>query len=155
VRYAKSEKERYMAIKLALDATPTEILKAVQAWVKLSEQEDYQNAYAYTEHNEYYQWTPELIKDVIYGYGLPEPHPSGEIFKVTAVSPAGTEDRKLYHEVDFYDEPLPYEEKQAEITGQVWYDLPLNGEWSDLTATFQIVKREAYLTLELAEIHVF
>jgi hypothetical protein len=144
-----------MAIKLALDATPTEILIAVEAWVKLLEQEDYPKAYVYTEHDEYYQWTPDLIKEVIYGYGLPEPHPSGEVFKVTAVEAASTEDRKPSQEVNYNEEPLPYQEKEAEIIGQVWYDLPLNGEWSDLTATFQIVKREAYLTLELAEIHVF
>lgn len=144
-----------MAIKLALDATPTEILKTVEAWVKLLEQEDYQNAYAYTEHDEYYQWTPDLIKEVIYGYGLPELHPSGEIFKITDINQASTEHRKPSHEVNYYEEPLPYEEKEAEIIGQVWYDLPLNGEWSDLTATFQIVRREAHLTLELAEIHVF
>ncbi len=144
-----------MAVKLALDATPTEILKTVQAWVKLLEQEDYQNAYAFTEHDEYYQWTPDLIKEVIYGYGLPEPHPNGEVYKVTAVDPASTVDSEPNHEVNYYEEPLPYEEKEAEIIGQVWYDLPLNGEWSDLTATFQILKRETYLTLELAEIHVF
>ena len=115
----------------------------------------YQNAYAYTEHDEYYQWTPELIREVIYGYGLPEPHPSGEIFKVTAVDLAGIENGKPSHEVNYYEEPLPYEEKKAEIIGQVWYDLPLNGAWSDLTATFQILRRQTYLTLELAEIHVF
>jgi hypothetical protein len=132
-----------MAIKLALEATPTEILKIVEVWVKMLEQEDYHNAYAYTEHDEYYQWTPELIKEVIYGYGLPEPHPNGEIFKVTPISPVSTEDIKPSHEVNYYDEPLPYEEKEAEIIGQVWYDLPLNGQWSDLTATFQILRRDA------------
>ncbi|MES2731123.1 MAG: hypothetical protein V4714_05220 [Bacteroidota bacterium] len=144
-----------MVVKLALDATPTEILKAVEAWVKFLEQEDYPKAYAYTEHDEYYQWSPELIKEVISGYGLPEPHPNGEVFKVTSVDPARNQDRMPCQEVNYNDEPLPYEEKEAEIIGQVWYDLPLNGEWSDLTATFQILKREAYLTLELAEIHVF
>lgn len=41
------------------------------------------------------------------------------------------------------------------IVGKVWYDLPLNGEWSDLTATFNILKSESHIVLELNEIHIF
>ncbi len=47
------------------------------------------------------------------------------------------------------------EEKEAQIIGNVIYDLPLNGEWSDLSATFYILKKEEFITLELDEIHVF
>ena len=38
--------------------------------------------------------------------------------------------------------------------GEIFYDLPINGEWSDLTATFKILQAKDYVTLELNEIHV-
>jgi len=38
--------------------------------------------------------------------------------------------------------------------GQVWFDLPLNGVWSDLTATFDIKLDGEALYLELDDIHV-
>jgi len=35
------------------------------------------------------------------------------------------------------------------------YDLPLNGNWSDLTATFRVEARADATELILQEIHVF
>jgi hypothetical protein len=37
----------------------------------------------------------------------------------------------------------------------VRYDLPLNGEWSDLTATFRVEDVDGSVDLVLEEIHVF
>ncbi|MDO1445654.1 hypothetical protein Q0590_05305 [Rhodocytophaga aerolata] len=144
-----------MAIILALNPAPIEILKAVDGWVKLLEQEDYQSAYEYTEQNTYYKWSPKLIQAVIYGYGLPVLHANGEVYRITCSDTATEDGRRPQHEINYLEEPLPYEEKEAEIIGQIWYDLPLNGKWSDLTATFKIVRKNTHLTLELAEIHVF
>jgi hypothetical protein len=39
--------------------------------------------------------------------------------------------------------------------GEVWFDLPLDGSWSDLTATFDLQERGGALVLVLQEIHVF
>ncbi len=36
----------------------------------------------------------------------------------------------------------------------MWFDLPVNGEWSDLTATFQILRHGDALVLQLEDIHV-
>lgn len=38
--------------------------------------------------------------------------------------------------------------------GRVYFDLPLNGEWSDLTAIFRLEHDKENLLLVLEEIHV-
>lgn len=38
--------------------------------------------------------------------------------------------------------------------GHVWFDLPLDGVWSDLTATFDVCKEDGQLVLELVDVHV-
>ena len=43
---------------------------------------------------------------------------------------------------------------QDEIA-EVWCDLPLNGAWSDLTATFSVQQRIGHAVLVLQQIHVF
>jgi len=54
------------------------------------------------------------------------------------------------HEVERFDSPTP-----AGDIGEVWFDLPLNGVWSDLTATFAIYPLEDKIVLALNQIHVF
>ena len=40
------------------------------------------------------------------------------------------------------------------VVGSIRFDLPLDGEWSDLTATFDIVEEEGGLVLRLDDVHV-
>ena len=58
------------------------------------------------------------------------------------------------HEVDRWESPRRREGGE-EALGEVWFDLPLDGEWSDLTATFEVRRGEAGMWLVLREIHVF
>jgi len=82
------------------------------------------------------------MQRVVEGYGLPERHRSGRIFVVTprASATGGPPQRSIDR-----DEPAMV----------VWYNLPLNGEWSDLTATFRLEPRDATTDIVLQEIHVF
>lgn len=131
---------------LKLSPSDDEILTCVDEWVDDLQKQDYQAAYARTEHDPYYAWTPELIRAVIQGYGLPEPRRDGKIFLVSDRKKArGTKGRR---EVDREDVRPP-------AIAEVWYDLPLNGEWSDLTATFRVERRNNGCVLVLQEIHVF
>ena len=130
---------------LSINSTDEEILNHIEDWVSDLAAEDYESAYKRTKHDPYYEWTPELIKNVINGYGLPEPHPSGETFKVTPVKEAKGEAPR--QEVD----RGPYDGNKF---GYVYYDLPLNGEWSDLTASFRLEKQDKNLVITLEEIHV-
>ena len=130
---------------LSVNSTDEEILSHIEEWVSALAEEDYESAYKRTKHDPYYEWTPELIKNVINGYGLPEPHPSGETFKVTPIKEAKGETPR--QEVD----RGPYD---GDRFGYVYYDLPLNGEWSDLTASFRLEKQDKDLVITLEEIHV-
>jgi hypothetical protein len=128
------------------EASDEEILSAAEAWIDDLARGDYAAAFARTSHDPYYRWTPELIESVINGYGLPEPHRSGKKFIVTPRSDA--KGRPRNREVD--------REVARDLTvAEVWYDLPLNGEWSDLTATFRVERDDLHLSLVLEEIHVF
>lgn len=131
---------------LNLNPSDDEILAIVDAWVDDLTRGDYQNAYDRTEHDPYYQWTPELMRDVIQGYGFPEPCRDGTLFHVTDVATA--KGRRGRREVDRGVFP-------PGAFAEVWYDLPLNGEWSDLTATFRVERRGDNSALVLQEIHVF
>ena len=118
----------------------------MEDWVDDLEREDYGAAFSRTGHDSYYRWTPDLMRAVVAGYGLPEPHPSGVVFRVTSrVTAAG---KPHHREVDRHNVP-------PTAIAEVWYDLPLNGEWSDLTATFRVEARADGEELLLEEIHVF
>jgi hypothetical protein len=128
-----------------LSATDDEIRDVVDRWVTLLAQEDYERAFALTRHDAYFGWTPKLIESVINGYGLPEPHPSGEVFRVT--DPKTAKGGPVRAEVEREDGP-------EGCRGRVYYDLPLNGEWSDLTAIFRLEHDREQLVVVLEEIHV-
>ncbi len=130
---------------LDVDSSDQEIFEFIEEWVNDLVNEDYESAYNRTSHDPYYEWTPELIKNVICGYGLPEPHPSGVVFKVTSISAAKGENPTKDVDRGAFDDNR---------VGYVYYDLPLNGEWSDLTASFRLEKREENLVVVLEEIHV-
>ena len=101
-----------------------------------------------TAHDPCYAWSASLIRQVIEGYGLPESHPAGP-FRVTPLTDAKGGPRPR-HEIDRYDKAAP-----SGAIAEAWFDLPLNGEWSDLTATFAVYPIGDELVLCLNEIHVF
>jgi hypothetical protein len=130
---------------MKIDATDQQIINLVTSWVNCLATENYEKAFEYIKHDPYYKWSPELLELVINGYGLPEPHPSGKVFKVT--SPENATGRPGYKRID----------RVAEIescVGYVYYDLPLNGQWSDLTASFRLEAINNELCMVLEDIHV-
>ena len=126
--------------------TDAEIVAFVERWIDDLARGDFAAAYARTAHDPYYQWTPELIQTVIAGYGHTAPHPNGTIFRVTSRATASGQPH--YHTVDRKAVCPP-------AFAAVLHDLPLNGKWSDLTATFRIEPSERGSRVVLEEIHVF
>ena len=124
---------------------PEELRRYVEAWVDLLVLGDFPGAYSFTRHDAYYQWTPDLIRQVIEGYGLPKPHPSGEIYAATERARATGDGPRYTCEFD----GLPDSD-----LAHVSYDLPLNGKWSDLTVTFAVRRDGNEHFLVLQEIHV-
>jgi hypothetical protein len=123
-----------------------EILRFVEAWIDDLVRGDYMAAFRRTAHGSYHQWTPDLIWAVIQGYGLPDPHHSGQVFIVTprALALGGPPQRIVERDV-----------VRPPVWAEVWHDLPINGQWSDLTATFRVEPRDGSSVVILQEIHVF
>lgn len=138
---------------LPLNALEEQILEVARKWTDALSREDYEAAFAMTDHNPYYEWTPELMKAVVQGYGLPDPRRDGKIFRVTPIESASG--HLPLHEVTYFEEPRLVNDTGQMVIGEVWFDLPLNGEWSDLTATFEIRRNKEHIVLVLNEIHVF
>jgi hypothetical protein len=135
------------ATRLKASASNREILGIARDWADALAAQDYERAYGMTAHDPYYARSAGLIRQVIEGYGLPEPHPAGP-FKVTPLADAKGGPRPR-HTVRRYKRKAPHG-----AIADVSFDLPLNGEWSDLTATFAVHPIGDELVLCLNEIHV-
>jgi len=133
-----------------------EIEKAVLYWIELLAEEKYDEAYQLTLHDPYYQWSPSNIKEVIHGYGLPD-EDLEEKHKVTSPESAIVNSNiNPYKDIDFFDDAFRKVDERHGMTivGNIIYDLPINGAWSDLAVTFKILQKGNFLMLELNEIHM-
>lgn len=128
---------------LSFNATDEDVLEAVESWIDALVEGSFESAFAMTAHDPERLWTPRLIQEVIAGYGLPDPN---GVSRVT--SRAAAVGRPSTREVDRVEAVPP------NAIGMVWYALPLDGAWSDLTATFRLENGTAGQHLVLEEIHV-
>ena len=76
-------------------------------------------------------------------YGNIDPIHDGWVYKVTPLHSASG-GPKPRHEVDRCDDGRAF----------VWFDLPLNGQWSDLTALFDVIPKDDGLHVVLDQVHV-
>jgi len=122
-------------------ATDADLIAFADRWAALMEREDYEAAFAFTDHNREMGWTPDLIKRVVKCYGDAN---EGQRVTVAGVS---TDIRQL-KKVDRWEG-----HSTGEIA-EVWYDLNIDGVVSDLTATFRVVRVPGGLVIRLNDIHV-
>lgn len=129
-------------------SSDTQILDIIDAWIADLARGDYACAHARTAHDAYYGWTPALLRAVIEGYGSPEPYTDGTVYRVTPAAQASGAPHERCVE-------RPAGQDGGAAFAAVRHSLPLNGAWSDLTATFRVEGTAAGATLVLQEIHVF
>jgi len=132
-------------------------LAFVRRWCDALSSEDYETAYGLTAHRRAAGWTPELLKQTIETYDGYE-RTSQKWFKLTSLetasSPIGEPEPR--HEVDFHSfSGKPTEFDGMILRASIWFDLPLNGAWSDLTATFDICSCGDKAVVILDQVHVF
>jgi len=90
-------------------------------------------------------WTPDMMRQVVRHYGFIEPRKDGKTFRVTPRAEAVEHHRRgNYEDIEWFDDG----------SGVAHFDLPLNGEWSDVTAIIDIVKQGGERVLRLNDIHV-
>ena len=129
------------------DSPEQDILAFVKHWMKLLAEDRLDEACRLLdEPNDYGMvWTPDMIRELVADTFSPDTifykfHPEGPIF----TDPYELEeqsDREVYRSEDgttyYFD-----------------YDIPLNHEWSDLTAQFEFRKRSNGLAAVLHDLHV-
>ncbi|MDE7203246.1 MAG: hypothetical protein K2O91_15395 [Lachnospiraceae bacterium] len=154
-------------------------------WIELLAQEKYSEALelilydnTQTVDGELWVWTPERLEAAVYTYGLPwftkedikrEYGADCPVdYKVTSILNAPDKDRLLEDiesSIDFFDYDISADMAKTwgitrldykNIIGDVLFDgVPLNGERSDLTALFWIIKvNENDASLVFRELHV-
>lgn len=152
-------------ITLPITATDQEIRNVIVQWSELLAQKRYREALEILPHSkEEFDWTPELLAEVIAGYGvvggdietqqwLLSEH-GVERFEISSL--LEREDRdEIVAKIDV-DRKNLFGLDPAEYLGMVHYeDVPLSGFRSDLTARFHIKRvGEDELTLEFLDLHV-
>ena len=134
---------------LRVNATDDEIRSAIEQWVQALAEGKRADAYALLWHPADEQLTPERLHSLISNYGSDQPRPDGRTFEVTSpIMAAGGGSR---FEVYRYSEQ---QGKPPQAIGSAEYNLPLNGEWSDLTAIFELLMVDGALGLWLYDVHV-
>jgi len=135
-------------ILLPKDLIDADIINFVNDFVNLLAEEKYVEAFEVTYHDSKYKMSPELIKQLIERYGFID-GVVNESFRVTSLDKMKGQSPR----VDIIWYASLENEKPREI-GTIDYDLPINGEWSDLTAIFYIHELENGIALSIYDIHV-
>lgn len=137
-----------------LNATEETILEGVKQWVELFGAERYDEAvqWLYCPPAEV-RWKPLTLKSLVTNYGLTDPRTDGKTYRVTAIATAKSRTgAQPYQDVEWFSAGSL--QVGRGVVGFVTFDLPLNGEWSDVTATFLIHKVADRLRLQLEDMHV-
>jgi hypothetical protein len=121
-----------------------EILAAIRSWIDDLVADDYATALSRTELDPYYQWTPTLLKAVVASYG-----PSSKALQ--------TREWTVTPRTSASGSPLVRLERSYVPQGALAYvehTLPLDGQWSDLTAAFRVEPRAEGAALILENVRV-
>ena len=129
------------------EAPAQSIVSFVKGWMKLLAEGRFEEACALIDEPNVHGivWTPRLIQQTVKATFSSETrfyksHPEGPIF----TDPFALEEQREIKVVEFEDK-----------SGYAFdYDVPLNGEWSDLTAQFEFLKRSNGYAVVLHDLHV-
>lgn len=115
------------------DATNEEVLDIVRTWIDILASAGYEAAFtaiAFDTKNE--AWTPHFLKISVEGYRSPEYYPDVEQFHVTDWRTVQGGNSEAEQNITWY------KPNDSLLAGKVMFDLPVNGQWSDLMAEFDI-----------------
>jgi hypothetical protein len=139
---------------LPAQATDAEILAACREWVDLAADGRLADAiemlHIPARYDESQHWTTESLRRYVGNYGSWDPWPDGRTWEITPVDSARAPDDQPNFQphadlIRFDADPR---------SGSAELDLPLNGEWSDLTAQFEFEPVGDGTGLSLYDLHV-
>lgn len=128
-------------MKLPVSASDANVIAFIDRWAALLEREDYEGAFALTDHMADTHWTPELVREIIKSYGDARPEQRVTLQGV----PTDITQRK---------EVTRWPTTRHGYFGELWYDLNIDGKASDLTATFRLQRTQDHVAVCLNDIHV-
>ena len=132
-------------IRFGKEASSTEVREAIYRWIDLLVADRYEDAFEMMFRLPTDEWTPDLMRTVVRNYGFIEPLRDGRTFRVTPRAEAVQRGEcGPSSDIDWF----------ADGRGIAHFDLPLNGEWSDVTAIIDIVNQGEDRVLRLNDIHV-
>ena len=118
------------------DVSDTELLAFVERWVALLAQEDYEAASALPDHHSpQHILTPDAIREAVRLHGQ----------RVTLEGDTGP---PMTRRVERW--PLRYDGS----CGEIWYDLYIDGQYTDMTALFYLRPTDGGITIHLIDIGV-
>jgi hypothetical protein len=139
---------------LPLDVSDDEILGVCREWVDLVAAgrlaDAIQLLYVPASYDPSQHWTSETLETYIGNYGSWDPLADGRVMRMTPLEtariPANSSGRLPYADVVRLSSD-PH-------AGSVELDVPLDGEWSDLTAQFEFAPVDGGIGISLYDLHV-
>ena len=119
-------------IYLPRNVSTEDVLQVIQAWVELWAELGPEAAFSAIALDENDTWTPEWLEYATANYRPLELYPDAPLFVVTAPDTAMIASHVPTREVQWYNP------KNTGLVGDIRFDLPLNGRWSDLLAEFDL-----------------
>lgn len=157
---------------LPINASKEDIINLLIEWTELLSKENYIDAFnLFPSYDGDFNWTPELLESAVFTYGCPGlTREEAEIrfgsadYKITSFLENPHQD-EIMKSIEFHYFTVTPEIAQKQcllntdyenIIGDIHYfNVPLNGELSDLTARFYIKKvGEHSMTLSFKDLHV-
>lgn len=127
---------------LPTSSSDADVLRTVREWIELLIEERYTDAYAFLYHRPDDPFSPEVLEAFIQNCGNLAPDLARkEVLKVTApevaVDPIGSHSYELWRD-----------DRTGTLDG-MWFSLPLNGRWSDLSGVFDFPVVDEEVVFEL------
>ena len=144
-------------VRLPTSCSDEDILAFARRWTESLVAEEYTEAFemlltVLTHPGKSWVRTPAELTAWVINYGSPDPIPGEPACAVTSIESARGQPWRslpsLTRRSD--DEPLRY----PGCRGRLDWQLPLDGEWSDLVASFDLIEHEQDLAMVLVSLRV-
>ncbi len=141
-------------VRIPLDSSDETILAVARRWTEYLVAEDYSKAFRMLKDIPGRSWvsSAEDLRVHIQNYGSPDPIAGEPICKVTPVGSAIGQPWNWLPKITQHAEKDTY--RCPRCRGLLEWELPLNGEWSDLIAFFNLMNDGGELVFVLAALRV-
>jgi hypothetical protein len=129
-------------------AEDKDVLAIVHEWIGFLAADDYEQAQALLNHDKAeHEWSADLVKKVVSMYSPPGGAGPARVTPIEGAKAGDFEPTRMVNR-------RGAGEGRPEVIGEVHFDVPINGTWSDMTAMFLLREESGQLSLELYDMQV-